>query len=662
MKRILVALWSLLYLIICPGAVFAEEAEESLGEETYRFPAIKPEAFVLGGYRFVGHSGDEKADQYEYLHDSVSLGGELRVFSFPHRLHLDIDFKNSKDFFGDASYAYKDIVLFRGINRTLFHNLENIALVDLDPATSSPGIDVRDRDEHYGVKFGDSALFLRFKTPDFPFHVYFDGTFVTKDGTEQLRSLGGSGYFNDIVRVSQKRNIDWRSNNLILGANTHLGPVEMDLSHGEKRSNVEGDRVFYDAFNLAFDPFSPSNIVRSGGVFPHNLTPEFKSSSNTVKVHTSYTGALVASATFSNLDKENMSSGAKAEYFIGAGEVTWIPMPRVAVFVKYRHREADIDNPGTATISDISNPSNTYTYQVKPSLSSITDTASGTIRYRPVTGLTLVADYSYERIGRTNSDEWKLPESTTRNIVALSANLRIARNLNLKARYTHKDIDNPAYNSEPRHSDEGRISASWIPVAGLNTLVSYCVAGERRSELIFTDPNNNPIEGPKNRNVRRNKLLGSVTFLIAKDVSLTTSYAYIHNRTQQDLVFLSDTLASVTDPSVPNKDTAHNYSVDVSYMPKNNMTFNAGLSYTVSRAIFFPGSADLLEPVSIATFSDLKIRESIYYLSGEYKFRNGFSVGLRYKYSRLDDVLDIPDDDVRDGSAHIFLMTISKKW
>ncbi len=92
------------------------------------------------------------------------------------------------------------------------------------------------------------------------------------------------------------------------------------------------------------------------------------------------------------------------------------------------------------------------------------------------------------------------------------------------------------------------------------------------------------------------------------------------------------------------------------------MIFNAGVTYTISRGMFYPGNADLLEPVSIATFSDLKIRESIYSLSGEYKFRNGFSVGARYRYSRLDDVLDNPYDDVRDGNAHIILITISKKW
>ena len=56
-------------------------------------------------------------------------------------------------------YSYKDLVLFRGINRTLFHNLDNISLIDLNPATASPGVAVRDRGEKYGVEGGLNNLF-----------------------------------------------------------------------------------------------------------------------------------------------------------------------------------------------------------------------------------------------------------------------------------------------------------------------------------------------------------------------------------------------------------------------------------------------------------------------------------------------------------------------
>jgi len=651
-----------LFSVILGGTGLAQDVttEEIILEEApYPLPEIAPGIYLSGGYRSVSVSGSERAVEYEYLHDSLSLAGELRVFSFPHRVHLDVDIENVKDYFGDVSYAYKDIVLFRGINRTLFHNLDNINLIDLDPTTSSPGVDVRDGDEKYGVQTGMNSVFLRLKTPDFPFHVYLDGSLITKDGTQQQRSLLGSGYFNDIVRTSQKRNIDWQTKALVIGANTHFGPIEIDIAHGEKRFDVYGDKVMYDIYGPA--GFLP-NIIRPGGIFPHNLIPELKGSSNTLKIHTSYTGSLVASATLSKTDRENRDSGAKAEYFIGAGEVVWMPMPRLTFFLKYRHKETDIDNPDFATITDISNPSNTITSRVRPSISSIADTLSGIVRYRPIRGLTLRAEYSYENVKRENADEWKLPESTTRNIASLSADMRIVRSLNLKARYTHKEIDTPAYNIEPDRSDEGKISLSWIPLPKINALVSYSIAKEKRNDLHFPDSDENAVEGAKNRDVKRDKLLGSITFLISKDLSLTTSYAYIRNKTKQDIVFLSETLTSLTDPLVPHKDTAHNYSLDLNYLPGNNISLNAGVSHTISSGTFYPSSSDLLEPVSIASFSEVKIRETVYSLNGEYRLKNGIALGMHYKYSKISDVIGNPHDDINDGTAHILLLTISKRW
>ncbi len=76
-----------------------------------------------------------RAEEFEYLHDSLVLGGELRTVSLNHRLHLDLDERNEKDYYGDISYAYKDLVLFRGVNSTLFHNFDNITTLYVFPSS-----------------------------------------------------------------------------------------------------------------------------------------------------------------------------------------------------------------------------------------------------------------------------------------------------------------------------------------------------------------------------------------------------------------------------------------------------------------------------------------------------------------------------------------------
>ncbi len=657
----------LLIFCLAPAAVSAEK-EYALDEtelveiKPYEYPEIKPEISLYGGYRHVNLSGAARVEEYEYLHNSISLGGELRAFSFPHRLHFDLDFKNRKDYFGDVSYAYRDVILFRGINRTLFHNLENITLLDLEAGTLSPGVAVRDVNERYGTKTGMSSVFLRFKTPDFPAHLYIDGTFIERSGDVQQRFMGGSGWWNNIVRVSQKRNVDQQTKEITIGANSHLGPLEVEFSHSEKRFEAGGDKVLFEAYGPA--GFPPFLVVRQAGVFPHNLTPELKGSSDTIKIHTSYTGALVASATFSRIERENRDSGAKADYFIGAGEVTWVASTNLTVFLKYRHKEVDVDNPDSVTITDRTNLSNSYTYSnVKQSVSSVNDIFSGIVRYRPIKGLALRGEYSYENTRRKDAADWTLPDSTQKNTVALSADLRVIKGLNLKAKYTHKDINNPSTNMQPDHSDEGKVSISWIPLPKINALVTYSIAKEKRNGLLFLDELQNPISGPEKRDVTRESLLGNITFLVLKDLSLTASYANMHNKVQQDIAYNIDgILPPGYDSMVPYKNTAHNYGLDVSYIPKKNMTFNAGVSHTIASGKFYPSDVNLVQPVSIASFSELKTRETAYSASGEYQFNGGITAGIQYRYNTFKDLLDNIYDDANDGRSSIILLTISKKW
>lgn len=636
-----------------PKSGSSEPVQEAITEETYvyTYPVIAPEVYIFGGYRFVDVKGSNRVEEFEYLHDSVVLGGELRVLRLPHRFHLELDIKNEKDYFGDLSYAYKDLVLLRGMNTTLFHNLNNITLRGV--TVPSAGVDVTDSGMIYGVKTGMSSVFLRLKMPDFPLHVYVDGDLIERDGMQQLRSLLGSGYFNNIVRASQSRDEDWHTKDITVGANSHLGPIEIDYSHSEKRFDVGGNNVFLDPYSAAVSGVT----VRNAGVFPHNLVPELKGSSDTLKLHTSYTGGLVASATLSRLDRKNRDSGAKADYFIGAGEVTWMPIPKLTFFVKYRHKETDVDNPGSVTIMDRLDPSNSYTFQVRPSISSIRDDISGIARYRPFSGLTLRAEYTYDSIRRSNADLWELPGSTQRNIASLSADVRLLKGLHFKAKYTHREIDDPAYNNEPNRSDEGKFSLSWIPLPKINTMIAYNITDEKRDDLHFMETS-----GARDRDVKKEMLLGTVTVLLLKDLSVTMSYAYMHNKIRQDIEFQDLAGVPHVDPRVPYADMAHSYGMDISYLNKDNFSLSGGVNYTVSSAAFSPSDPNLLQPVSVASFSELKLKETAFYLSGEYRFKGGFALDVRYKYSDLNDVLNNPFGDVKDGRSHIVTVALSKRW
>ncbi len=653
--RLITASIFFLSLIILTSAALAQERDYI----EYEFPVIEPMGYLYGGYRFVDHIGSEKAGEYEYLHNSIALGGDLRVFSFPNKLSIDLRIRNQKDYFGEVKYAHKDVFYFRGINRTLFHNLDNLRLLDLDTTTLSPGVDVRDADRIYGITSGITSLFLRFKTPDFPSHFYISGNLLENSGTQQQRSLFGSGSFTSLVRASQRRDISRQARSIVVGANSHLGLVEIEVSHEEKRLDVNADKVLYDTYS---DAGSPAGSTREGGIFPHNLTPELKGSTNTIHVHTSYTGGLVASATLSSTERENQDSKARSDYLTAAGNVIWMPMPRLTFFLRYKHKERDVEDQGAAALPEVCSPSNNiannYACVIKPSISSETDTLSGILRYQPVKGVTLRTEYSYEETERQHADRRGLPESTRKDAVSLSSDMKIMQGLNLKVKYIHKEIEDPVYNTDPNRADEATFQIAYLPVVKVNTLLSYTISKERRNELSF-----NGVDAA-DRDVRRDRLMGSITSHVLNNLFITTSYAYMNNKTKQDIRYASSISPYniLTDTGVPYEDEAHNYAVGFHYVPADNLSLATDVSHTVMKGAFSPSEQDLLEPVSIATFSEFKAKETVFSASGKYRFKSGFTGGLRYKHIEWDEVTENPHDDIADGKAHVVLLTISKSW
>ena len=656
-----ITILALLIVGLCVSGAYAQEAQQSPsleGEqfelevaEQYIFPEIKPEISLTGGYRYVHLNGSSRVEEFEYLHNSLVLGGNLRTVSMNHRLHLEFEERNEKDYYGDISYAYKDLLLFRGVNSTLFHNLDNISLFKFSPPPLL--VDNKDPQGKYGIKVGISNLLLRFKTPDFPAHLYFEGNFVDKDGTAQQMFFHQFLDRTKNTRTSDRRDIDFITSVYTVGANSHLGPVEADFSHSEKRFDVSGDKALVDSFDATAG--TPS---RTKGDYFHNLIPELKSSTNTLKLHTSYTGGLVGSATFSKTDKENRENRATADYLFAAGDISWMPMTGVTFFVKYRHQERDVDSPDTVTIQNLTDLSK-YSYAVRDSISAISDSVVGVVRYRPLKGVMLKADYTYEDIRRNDVDDWlAIPDSTLRQKLSLYGDVKIMSGLKLRAKYTHKDINNPSTNVEPEYSDEGLMTLSWMPLPGLNTFISYAIKEEKRDTVDFVNYDTGGVETADNRKVNDDRIIGTVSYVLLRNLSVTAGYAYIHNKVRQEIRLSPDDPA-YWDSRVPYKTMAQSYSFDVHYSPKNFISLEAGINHTISRGRFSTSASNLQD---IPVFSDLKTRETNYSASGEYQFKGGFSAGLQYRYSTLKDLLDNPYNEIDDGRVSIVLLTLSKKW
>ena len=135
MKRVLLA-FGLFFLVTgIYQPVLAEGQDDDLDillesldieeDYVYEFPEIEPEVTMRMGYRIVDQNDSKMALEYQYLDDSVTAGGEIRMFNYPQRFHLDFEYLNEEDYFADLRYAYGDIFLARILNNTFYHNLEN---------------------------------------------------------------------------------------------------------------------------------------------------------------------------------------------------------------------------------------------------------------------------------------------------------------------------------------------------------------------------------------------------------------------------------------------------------------------------------------------------------------------------------------------------------
>jgi hypothetical protein len=589
-----------------------EELEAMLEEEdiqVYEFPKVPSTYHLEVGYRFVDSSGADSAIGYEYLDDSVPFGLGARVFRFPHRFSFVFDFENERDYFGELRYAYSDVGFFRSVNRMAHHSHDRVTLIDLDPLTASPGVQVRDPGVEYETKTAINDYFIRLKPHDVPAHLFFDYWYVKKDGDMQDVSLIGSGFFNDIVRVSQVRDVDWRTRKYTVGANGHLGPVEAEALYFQKDFENEGDRALFDSYT--------ASGFRPAGTFPHALVPDTEGHGGKVKLHSSYTGKLVATASFSYRERENDESGAEADYFLGTGGVTYIPVTNLTFFLRFMHRDKDAKNaPG-----------------VKDPISRTSDAVSLTARYRPLRGLTLKGRYAYEYIDRDNAALWDLEDTTQKHLVQVSGRYSLPGSVKLEADYTFRQLQDPAYNTEPDYSNGGTLTVNWLPRHWLTTFVSFSMTREERETLLANE-----------------KLTCSV------------SYAYLKNDIEQDIVYADGLGIPTVDPGTEYEDENHHYSLSVDYLPRERVSLHADFSYTEGEASFAPGNADLLQPVSVASFSDLDISEMSVTAAGHYRHTGGYGIGVEYRFVDVDEETDNPHDEFEAGSAHIAMVKVSKKW
>lgn len=575
------------------------------------------------GYRWLSNKDSLKAVEHIYPHSSVTFGVNLLSCPLPFRYHVNAEFLSNYDFYTDAGFAYKDLVLFRDILVGAHHNLDHF---NYQHAGEPPGLIYSDRNtgDDYHIDFINNQLSLRLKTPDFPFHTFLSHRHVEQDGKTQQRFLLGD--FDQVNKVSESRDIDWTSNALKLGANSHVGPVEIEYSYDQSRFDPGSNSILYDFYPASVDLSRPADI------YPHNVVPETESSAHTIKMHSSYTGGIVTAATLSNLYQKNNYSLTESTTWKGAFDVSWIPDPVVGLFFKYRHRNVNKDTPDTVTLTG---PSNTSIYSVRQGISYDKDVFSLSTRYRPANILSLYATYEFCHFDRKDVDEWVvLPGQSTIHTITLTADAKPINKVKVKASYEHKNYSDPAYNSTPDNSDKLRLTSTYTPTPGLNLYLEYILSLTERNSLHYLNPEPAVLVEIGERDGRHDQLLTSLTSQLSPKVSMTASWFYQRWGVEQDLAYGKWLMADIgdfpyIDIGVPYTDESNSFSLSLFYIPRKDITLGADLTYTIAEGK--TGYEDVVggAPFSLSSFSALKTSETIFSLEIAKKISKEWEVKVR---------------------------------
>lgn len=613
-------------------------------------PTFKGFGWVFAGFRYV--DGDElsRVSEYEDEESTVTLGIEGIACPLPHRYHIHSEYLGESNYYGDLGYAYRDLLLFRDIFDGVHHNLDHYHY--LYPNTQGASyVDRSVADENY-IDFYKNDLLLRLKAPDYPFHVFFKNKYVGREGGIEERFWTGSVL--NMIKTSQTRTIDWDSQEITLGLNSHLGPVEIEYAYAQADFDPGTDNVLYDHY--AFSPV----FRRPADIYPHNVIPETESFANSLKFHSSYTGQIVASATFSNTSNKNTYSGTEAENWKAAFDLRWIPDPAVSFFLKYRHNELDKDNPDEVVVKGLIY---SETNPVRPLISTRSDLVSLSARYRPLTMLTLIGKYEFELRDRSDVEEWMvLPDSSEVHRINLTAHARPVSELKLKGIYDYITYSDPAYNTEPDDTNKLRFNATYTPLTWLTALFDYTFTLTNRDHIRYYDAIESELYEQGERDGRRDHVLTSLSFVLSPEATVTTSWDYNRWKIEQDLVhsFRNTAGTPYYDLGVPYEDESNAWTLSLYYQLRKDLSLTADIAYIKARGDYQSGVVADDGETSLDTFSNVEYEETLITAELAKKILEDWEVGLKVHCGFYEDDLKNTGPDYQDGELYITTLTLKR--
>jgi len=591
------------------------------------------EGDVAFGYRWVTDEGSRTAGEYEYLHSSLAGYANIEYDPLPHRLLIEMFINNTHDYYNELDYSYRDVVMFNYTGRRLYRNLHHWNIGQDDPSTPSPSMTDYDPNAEYFTDSAFNRAQLRLKTPDFPFHIFLEAKNQEKHGSVQQRFM--RSFSNGYSKASQTRDIDYETTEAKATANSHVGPLEIEISHAVKEFGNTHDKSMTDTTAVTYT---------------HNQVSDTESSVDTVKVHTSHTGRISAAVTYSAGERKNKDSNVKTDFVNAAGDFTWIPRKDLTVSLKYRHYEVTPDAP--TTVSSVSLAGLT-SYTVRDPIGYTKDIMSALVRYRATDALTLRGEFAYDDLTRDfTPGAWQLDPSVSRTMARVGASYLLTRRITVRGDVTRQTADVPSDSVDNTYNDTVdtvRASLTWAPKPWYNLFLSGATIMEKRDELAA------PFTGP--RETERDRVQGSMTFMIGKQTALIPGYAFYQNKQNTTIAYADAAAAITAEGGVPYADTAHIASLAVTHSVSESVTFTVDALRSWSRGSWqnsgvVPGSSGIPE------LTNMHVVDTTLGAEVQVRITKNIGTDFRYHYRNLDDRID----DAEDGTFQTMFAGLTMAW
>jgi hypothetical protein len=507
--------------------------------------------------------------------------------------------------------------------------IKNLEHVNLPGPANSPSSlywseDLNPGDE-YSIDQQENYASFKYKWHNYPANVSVAFRQFIKEGEKQQLFLNENCTTN-CHGLSQTRRVKTTTDQVFLNGTAHLGLVD----------------VSYYYKNTLFADNTPDPVYAFGTISSfsgtrdiHNTYPDLDSAEHLLSVSTNHTGRFSGLLGLGLGERENLDSDVSEKYRQILGRFLWRPNETIAVFLDSKQKYQQDDRPPAALQSERLSDGSPLRY------GSVLNRHKLTVNYYPIDILDLKGELSLTDTDREDNELWGLPDDTSSSEWRLTARIKPAPQVKVKAAYADKVTDDPAYQSSPTDSRKMMLSGQWVPSSGL------CLEADLRD---FADENTN------NGQVNDRQILGAaVTYTPPKPFSLAFRVYQFTNDISADLTFADTAPSPITDKDVPYTADGTQYMFQAVWNASKKLQVTGQYSYLKAEGSY---DADTTGFLDVEDYSGLDAVQQESFLDLQYTLNDGWGMSARFaQLSYEDKKSSLEDEDISQVSA-----SVTRKW